>query len=163
MSVYACEHPLLGKVTYVTEHNPPLFGDNINFISGFDPDIQLGFVHIPQLSGKPNADSNLYFHKKAHNQLKSAFAEIEKQGLLDIITQCNSVFKMRLRKPTSGYFSSLPSNHAFGLALDINQDDGINGLSSAPLAPIFQYYGFTWGKTFSMAPDPMHFEVKKFL
>ncbi|MDU6925288.1 M15 family metallopeptidase [Franconibacter helveticus 513] len=163
MSVYSYEHPLIGKVTYVTDHNPPLYGDTISFINGFEPSSQLAVVHIPQLVGKANSESNLYFHIKAHRQLQTAFAEIEKQGLLDIITQCNSVFKMRLRRPTSGYFSSLPSNHAFGLALDINQNDGEGGVSCAPLAPVFQYYGFTWGKTFSMAPDATHFEIKKFL
>lgn len=163
MSVYSYEHPLVGKVTYVTDHNPPIFGDSISFITGFEPSAQLGFVHIPQLVGKANADSNFYFHKTAHKQLQTVFMEIEKQGLLDIITQCNCAFKMRLRRPTSGYFSSLPSNHAFGLALDINQNDGMGGISCAPLAPVFQYYGFTWGKTFSMAPDATHFEIQKFL
>ncbi|WP_312385148.1 M15 family metallopeptidase [Atlantibacter subterraneus] len=161
MSSYSYNHPLFGYVTYETAHTPAIFGDDITFTSGFNTD-DLSMIHIPQLAGITNFVSTIYFHNKAHNQLLSAFMEIENEGLLHHITNFNSVFNMRLRRPTNGKFSTLPSNHSFGIAIDINQGDGQNGISSAPLAPIFLKYGFGWGNNFT-SPDPMHYEVNQFL
>ncbi len=160
MSDYSYNHPLFGDVFYTTAHTPAIFGDDIKFTAGFDFH-DLATIHIPQLVGRLNLLSDIYFHKKAHQQLLDAFIEIEQVGLLDVIKEFNSVFSMRLRRPTSGVFSSLPSNHAFGIAIDINQGDGGNGITSAPLAPIFAKYGFVWGNNFT-SPDPMHYEVSQF-
>lgn len=68
----------------------------------------------------------------------------------------------RLSKPIGGGVSKIPSNHAFGIAIDLNSDDGSNGASVSPVAPVLLAHGFTWGKHFSH-PDPMHFEVHSFL
>ncbi|HVK90087.1 MAG TPA: M15 family metallopeptidase [Mycoplana sp.] len=56
--------------------------------------------------------------------------------------------------------SKEPSNHSFGIAIDLNSKDGCNGCTTAPLAPVFQNYGFKWGKSFN---DPMHYEIMKFI
>jgi hypothetical protein len=45
-------------------------------------------------------------------------------------------------------------------AIDLNSDDGSLGESVAPVAPVFQAHGFTWGKAFN---DLMHFEVNRFV
>jgi D-alanyl-D-alanine carboxypeptidase len=58
------------------------------------------------------------------------------------------------------------SNHAWGLAIDINAEDNPQ---MAPLTtnmpswvrqaqPLMDKYGLRWGGTFSDEPDPMHFE-----
>jgi hypothetical protein len=41
----------------------------------------------------------------------------------------------------------------------LNEDDPGFGDSVAPVAPVFQSFGFTWGKAFN---DPMHFEINRF-
>jgi hypothetical protein len=66
----------------------------------------------------------------------------------------------RLKKPTNGSLSKTPSNHAFGIAMDLNSDDGSLGASVAPVAPVFEAQGFKWGISFH---DPMHFEVEEFI
>lgn len=56
--------------------------------------------------------------------------------------------------------SEEPSSHSFGIAFDINSEDPGNGASVAAVAPVFERYGFKWGKAFN---DPMHFEVERFM
>ena len=53
------------------------------------------------------------------------------------------------------------SNHAFGLALDINAVEnqrGTVGLIDRGVVAIFQKWGFTWGGDWRYT-DPMHFEL----
>jgi hypothetical protein len=118
-------------------------------------------LQVPQLKGIPGSNNGkLKFHKKGHAQLLQAFDDIERLGLLKHIKTCAGSLNFRLRKPTSGVLSKLPSNHAFGIAIDLNADDGSLGGSVAPVAPVFEALGFLWGKAFN---DPMHFEVEEFL
>jgi hypothetical protein len=93
-------------------------------------------------------------------RLLMAFADIERLDLLKHIKTCAGSVNFRLRKPINGSLSKLPSNHAFGIAIDLNADDGSNGASVAPVAPVFEALGFTWGVAFN---DPMHFEVEEFI
>lgn len=153
-------HPLFGKVTFRTDSNIWKRGDHITFISGFDVN-DVTPITIPQLKGIPGSNNGkLHFHKSAHQQLLAVFNAIEAQGQLHIIKSCAGTLNQRLRKPVSGGLSKLPSNHAFGIAIDLNEDDPGFGDSVAPIAPIFESLGFAWGKAFN---DPMHFEVKEFL
>lgn len=154
------EHPLLGQVTFKTKSSRWVRGDPITFTSGFEPKTEIEDVHVPQLVGVPGADGGYFpFHVRAHEQVKAAFAELESQGLLHHIKTFEGAFVPRLRRPTNGSLSKLPSNHAFGLELDINADDGTNGGSARPLEPVFSRHGFLWGQVFH---DPMHFEVRLF-
>ena len=91
---------------------------------------------------------------------RANFNEIEAAGLLHHVKSCAGTLNVRLRKPTSGALSKLPSNHAFGIAIDLNEDDPGFGDSVAPVASFFEANGFTWGKAFN---DPMHFEINRFL
>lgn|GEM_PF-1033581 len=154
-------HPLFGSIAFRTANrNRWIRGDAISFISGFD-DSEITPLHIPQLAGIPGANhGNLRFHQKGHAQLLRTFAEIADQELLHHIKTCAGSLNKRLRKPVDGGVSKLPSNHAFGIAIDLNSDDGSLGGSIAPVAPIFQKNGFLWGISFN---DPMHFEVSQFL
>jgi hypothetical protein len=151
-------HPLFGKVRFRTDHDVWIRGDHITFISGFDTH-DITEVQIPQLKGIVKG-GKLRFHKRAHSQLIQAFVDIERLDLLKHIKTCAGSLNFRLRKPTSGVLSKLPSNHAFGIAIDLNADDGSLGGSVAPVAPVFEALGFLWGKAFN---DPMHFEVEEFI
>jgi Transglycosylase SLT domain/D-alanyl-D-alanine carboxypeptidase len=154
------EHPLLGKVAFKTKSATWVRGDPITFTSGFDPSTEVEIVEIPQLKNVAGASGGRFrFHLRAHAQLRAAFEEIEKKGLLPLIVEFGGGFNPRLRKPTDGSTSKLPSNHSFGLAVDINPNDGTNGGTAAPLAPVFASHGFLWGQSFN---DPMHFEVRTF-
>ena len=161
-------HPLFGAVAFKTKNKTKwVFGDSITFLKGFDPG-EVTKIHIPQLVGVPDStkhntgakDGNFKFHKRGHKQLLAVFDEIERLGLLKHVKSCAGSFNMRLKKPISGKVSKDPSNHAFGIAIDLNSDDGSNGGSVAPVAPVFQKLGFLWGISFK---DPMHFEIKTFI
>lgn len=153
-------HPLLGPITFRTESSTWKRGDKITFISGFDA-ADVTNVVVPQLKNIPGSNGGkLRVHKRAHAQLLEVFRLIEARGLMHHIKTCAGTFNPRLRKPTSGLTSHLPSNHAFGIAIDLNENDPGFGDSVAPVAPVFQALGFTWGKAFN---DPMHFEVNRFI
>jgi len=153
-------HPLFGSVRFRTAHSTWVRGDSVTFLSGFDTgDIQP--VTVPQLANVPGSNhGRLSFHKRAHAQVLAVFADIERLGLLHHIKTCAGALNFRLRKPTSGALSKLPSNHAFGIAIDLNADDGSLGASVAPVAPVFEALKFKWGKSFN---DPMHLEVESFI
>lgn len=159
-------HPLFGLVGFRTAHSTWVRGDSITFTSGFDP-ADVTPLLIPQLVGIPpdsqgSAPGNGRYmvHKRAHKQFQAAFQDIETLGLLPFIRSCAGSFNMRLKRPTSGALSKTPSNHSFGIAIDLNSDDGSNGGSVRPMAPCFTRLGFRWGITFN---DPMHFEVETFI
>ena len=153
-------HPLFGLVRFRTASAEWKRGDKITFIGGFNTADVISLV-IPQLKNVPGSlGGKLRFHKSGHAQLLRAFSQIESEGFLHHIKSCAGTLNSRLRKPTSGALSKLPSNHAFGIAIDLNEDDPGFGDSVAPVAPIFQALGFTWGKAFN---DPMHFEANRFV
>ena len=154
------DHTLFGHVRFRTVSPRWKLGDKIVFIGGFDQS-DVTQVFVPQLKDVPGSNrGRLPFHKRAQEQLLAVFDLIEKRGQLHFIKTCGGTFNPRLRRPTSGRLSTLPSNHAFGTAIDLNEDDPGFGASVAPVAPAFEALGFIWGKKFN---DPMHFEVERFL
>ena len=160
MPTSSFNHPLFGKVRFRTNSPVWIRGDAITFISGFDVD-DITQVFIPQLENIPGANKGkLRFHKRGHAQLIAAFDDIERLKLMKHIKTCAGSLNFRLRKPISGALSKLPSNHAFGIAIDLNSDDGSNGGSVKPVAPVFEALGFKWGIEFN---DPMHFEIEEFI
>lgn len=64
-------------------------------------------------------------------------------------------------RPITGT-TTVPSNHSWGLAIDINAP--VNGYGSAshtiqqPMATLWNRYGFRWGGNYSGTKDFMHFE-----
>jgi hypothetical protein len=153
-------HPLFGLIKFRTVLPTWTFGGDIVFLDGFNT-ADIKSVFIPQLENVQDANGgNLRFHERVHAQVLMAFADIERLGLLHHIKTCAGSLNFRLRRPVSGVLSKKPSNHAFGIAIDMNADDGSLGASVAPVAPVFEALGFVWGKAFQ---DPMHFEVKKII
>ncbi len=91
-------------------------------------------------------------------QLKAALQDIHDRGLDDTIhpDQYAGCYYPRFIAGTSTL-----SNHAFGLALDINAVEnqrGTVGLIDRGVVQIFQKWGFTWGGDWRYT-DPMHFEM----
>ena len=91
-------------------------------------------------------------------QLRAALEDIREQGLSDKIhpDQFAGCYYPRFIAGTSTL-----SNHAFGLALDINAVEnqrGTVGLIDRGVVQVFQKWGFTWGGDWRYT-DPMHFEV----
>lgn len=153
-------HPLFGDVKFKTKHSVWIRGDKISFISGFDAS-KIKEIYISQLKNVPGANNGkLFFHIDGHDQLQQVFKDIEKLKLLKFIRSCGGTLSMRLRKPTNGHLSKLPSNHAFGTAIDLNYDDKALGATVSPVAPVFEASGFKWGADFN---DPMHFEIEEFI
>ncbi|HRK47804.1 MAG TPA: M15 family metallopeptidase, partial [Nocardioides sp.] len=91
-------------------------------------------------------------------QLRAALEDIQDQGLADKIhpDQFAGCYYPRFIAGTSTL-----SNHAFGLALDINAVEnqrGTVGLIDRGVVRVFQKWGFTWGGDWNYT-DPMHFEM----
>jgi peptidoglycan hydrolase-like protein with peptidoglycan-binding domain len=123
-------------------------------------------VTIPQLKGVTGAprDGVVLFHKAGAAQLRGFFAEVEKQGLLDLVISWAGSFYPRFIR---GSQNSL-SNHSWGTAFDINAPENWLGAKPAPvgakgsllkLVPIANSFGFYWGGHYNSRLDGMHFEL----
>jgi hypothetical protein len=93
-------------------------------------------------------------------QLRAALDEIVADGLTAAIhpDQYGGCYVPRFIAGTTTL-----SNHAFGLALDVNVAEnqrGTVGLINRQVVSIFQKWGFTWGGTWHFT-DPMHFELNR--
>jgi D-alanyl-D-alanine carboxypeptidase len=91
-------------------------------------------------------------------QLRQALLDIQARGLASKIhpEQFAGCYYPRFIAGTSTL-----SNHAFGLALDINAVEnqrGTVGQIDRSVVQVFQSWGFTWGGDWRYT-DPMHFEV----
>lgn len=99
-------------------------------------------------------------HRVIIDQLAAALAEIQAAGLAGEIYQYAGCWVPRhmLWDPSRGI-----SNHAWGLALDMNVPT--NQYGAAPsmhprIVETFRKWGFKWGGDFS-TPDGMHFELER--
>jgi len=93
-------------------------------------------------------------------QLRAALDEIVADGLTSAIHpgQYGGCYVPRFIAGTTTL-----SNHAFGLALDLNVPEnqrGTVGRINRQVVGIFQKWGFTWGGTWHYT-DPMHFELNR--
>jgi hypothetical protein len=93
-------------------------------------------------------------------QLRAALDAIVAQGLAGAIhpSQYGGCFVPRFIAGTTTL-----SNHAFGLAFDLNVPEnlrGTRGRIDRRVVAIFQQWGFTWGGTWHWT-DPMHFELNR--
>jgi hypothetical protein len=91
-------------------------------------------------------------------QLIAALQDVQSQGLADTIHpgEYAGCYYPRFIAGTTSL-----SNHAFGLALDINAVEnqrGTVGQMDRGVVEIFKHWGFTWGGDWGYT-DPMHFEM----
>ncbi len=93
-------------------------------------------------------------------QLRAALEDVVSQGLAD---------KIHPGEYAGCYYprfiagSTTLSNHAFGLALDLNvpgNQRGTAGEIDRGVVAIFKHWGFTWGGDWRYT-DPMHFEMNR--
>jgi D-alanyl-D-alanine carboxypeptidase/Putative peptidoglycan binding domain len=127
-------------------------------------------VYVPQLKNIRNPPSNcrITFNIKTANQLQALWEAWEKAGMLKCIITWDGSFASRTQRGNS----NVVSNHAYGLAFDINSR--WNGFKAFPalrrtygsvcdLVPLANEYGFFWGGHFKRHYDGMHFEVARIL
>jgi hypothetical protein len=89
-------------------------------------------------------------------QLRAALREVVERGLADKIYQTAGCYYPRFIANTTSL-----SNHAFGLAIDLNTREnqrGTVGQLDRTVVSIFEKWGFTWGGHWRYT-DPMHFEM----
>ena len=93
-------------------------------------------------------------------QLRAALDEVVAQGLASAIhpQQYEGCYVPKFIEGTTTL-----SNHAFGLAFDLNVPEnqrGTPGQMNRQVVAIFEKWGFTWGGTWHYT-DPMHFELNR--
>jgi hypothetical protein len=133
-------------------------------------------VDLPQLAnvhGRP-AGAPVLFHKKAAQQLVDLLQAWDDAGLMPLVLSWDGSYAPRFVR---GSRTTL-SNHAWGMAFDINAEYNPLGVRPAlmgrsgsvrQLVPLANEYGFWWGghwgypSVSSNRPDGMHFEVAKIL
>jgi hypothetical protein len=89
-------------------------------------------------------------------QLRAALREVQEQGLASKIYQTAGCYYPRFIANTTSL-----SNHAFGIAIDINSvqnQRGTVGQMDRRVVAIFEKWGFGWGGHWRYT-DPMHFEM----
>lgn len=99
---------------------------------------------------------NVSCHKAMLPQLRAALNDVIAQGLREKVYQTAGCFNARF---IAG--STRLSNHAFGMAIDLNSLEngrGIRGQMDPSVVKIFEKWGFAWGGTWKYT-DPMHFEL----
>lgn len=157
---------LFGEILFVsspTKDNP----ENIIIRNDFESK-NIIRVEIPQLRNISNGIyKSMRFHRKAADQLRGFFSEIEKRKMIDLLLTYGGSYNPRLIR---GSKTAL-SNHSFGTAFDLNMQ--WNSLNVEPIAlgekgsvrelvPLAHEFGFYWGGHFSRK-DGMHFEIAKLL
>ncbi|HEV2778158.1 MAG TPA: S8 family serine peptidase [Actinophytocola sp.] len=98
--------------------------------------------------------------------VRDLFGAFVALGWPDLIFHTAGALCLRGKKTTGGVDRRLraarqPSNHGFGLAIDLNVfENGLGhaGSMDARTIALFEAYGFRWGGCFRTNPDPMHFE-----
>lgn len=148
--------------------------DQVRFTDGWE-DANIVRVVIPELAGVPGArnDGAVRFHRMGTARVQALFAAWKAAGLMDRVLTFDGAFNARMIRgtPKPGHDPRHPkalSNHAFGLAFDINA--AMNGINQPParrdergcvydLLPLAWDHGFYWGGNFRSPLDGMHFEV----
>ena len=135
-------------------------------------------LHIPQLDKCLFAQGNTYVvravgtiecHKLAAPKFAQLFADWEKAKLIDRVISCAGAFNPRLIRGSTTASRSHLSNHAWGTAIDLNDDQ--NPRKHVPvtlyargcmreLVTIANSLGFFWGGHFRPF-DGMHFELAR--
>jgi len=103
---------------------------------------------------------NVTCNKLIFPQLRAALEEVRARGLADKIHPGEYAGCYNARFIAG---STTLSNHAFGLALDLNvpgNQRGSVGDMDRGIVSIFEHWGFTWGGRWSWT-DPMHFEMNR--
>lgn len=154
---------LFGKFTYVPA--PTAWNREAIKVTNTWAQDNIVMVDVPQLARLKFP--KVAFHKTVAHQLQGFFADVEKEGLLDLVLTWDGSYAPRFVRGSTQYLS----NHAWGTAFDINAQWNPLG-TKAPLVgqkgsvrklvPIALQWGFYWGGFFGRV-DAMHFEAFKLI
>ncbi len=124
-------------------------------------------IDLPQLAriGRPARNTRITVHRLAAPKLQALWADWERDGLLSLVKTWDGMFNPRR---IGG--SNTVSNHAFGVAFDINAGSNPWG-GNIPLVgqagsvrllvPAANKNGFYWGGHYKGKKDGMHFELSR--
>jgi hypothetical protein len=86
----------------------------------------------------------------------------ERRGHINLEPEWCHGAQCRPIKLAGGGFTTTPSNHSWGLAVDLNAPvnplGGTSHTIERPMADLWNKYGFRWGGDYSTTKDWMHFE-----
>ncbi len=122
------------------------------------PDPEWVRTHI--VTGQVPILGSVTCNKAIFPQLQAAFREIVERGLSDKINPGEYAGCYNARFIAN---SNRLSNHAFGLALDLNVPGNLRGTvgqMDRAVVQIFKKWGFGWGGDWGYT-DPMHFELNR--
>jgi hypothetical protein len=134
-------------------------------------------IHIPELDNSLFAVGNTYVvqpvgsiscHRLAAPKFQQLFSQWRSANLIDRVITCAGAFNARLKRGQTNPIPKNLSNHSWGTAIDINDEQ--NPRSHVPvtlgargcvreLVAIANSLGFYWGGHFDNPPDGMHFEL----
>jgi hypothetical protein len=165
---YSPDYPMKspGKGIYGSFH----YQDNDNGEITIDPDWVSDNIVEVTLSG---VNKTVQIHKLAVENFRKAFqiiatkevdTEEGKKTLKDLVKTVGTFAQRHVRN------SSALSNHSWGIAIDINEDDypmgkGVdiqanpNDYNNLLWVHAFKPSGFKWGNNYNNRKDPMHFEL----
>lgn len=122
-------------------------------------------VHIPELAHLPDTNGGFVrFHRRVAEPVRALWAAWGAAGLVNRVLSWNGSYVPRFIRGST----TVLSNHAYGIAFDINTRD--NGFKQPParvgatgcvreLVPIANEHGFYWGGHWTNPVDGMHFEL----
>lgn len=134
-------------------------------------------VPIPELDNGLFAVGNSYSvqpvgriscHRLAAPKFQQLFVEWRRANLIDRVITCAGAFNARLKRGATNPIPANLSNHSWGTAIDINDEQNPRGHVPLTLGArgcvrelveIANGLGFYWGGHFGDPPDGMHFEL----
>jgi hypothetical protein len=132
-----------------------MFGslDDPNFVKNNIVEFELPFTMT--FEGK------VVTHSQCHCLMVPIFTavlqEIKDAGLSDLVREYGGIFEMRSIRG----FSSHPSCHSWGIAIDLNPTQlplGSSARMDARIIAIFKKHGFFYGGDFIHRKDPQHYQ-----
>jgi hypothetical protein len=100
--------------------------------------------------------------REIHDLVLILLHESERRGYINLHDGWCWGGACRPIKTSSGTLTQTPSNHSWGLALDLNAPENVFGGSThkipTAMARLWNEYGFRWGGDYSGTKDWMHFE-----
>ncbi len=157
-----------GRFDFVHEPKPNN-PENVRITDGWDRE-NIGAVEIEPLTriGGPRRSGRIRFNKKGAEQLRSLWAEWDREGFISLVLTWHGSFVPRFQRGSTQKLS----NHAYGTAFDINRKWNRYGAiparvgeegSVCELVKIANQHGFFWGGHYRRRLDGMHFELAKLL
>jgi hypothetical protein len=156
-------HGLAGIVKTFGDIEPYIVLDK-NGKSVLSPEFEIRFMarialpsQIRSAIGNSEKVRSIRCHRLLAASFESIFAEFCAHNLADYVHSIDGCFVFRPKRSGSGL-----STHSWGIAIDINAANNIQGSAgdmNCEIIEIFKAEGFTWGGNWKgLNRDPMHFQ-----